>query len=170
MNLIQLSKGFLFSISIFLCCSQELFSDTIYQWTDPWGQVKYSRTQVQGSMISELTKIPESQVSTEQQKQESMLKKIQEMKNANRVYHQKTHTEKLLKEQRILKEKNCQILRRTLTDIQIKNSRRYELERYNASRRHHSLNRAYSYGRYYGNSDYDFLENDLNKEIRKYCR
>ena len=44
MNFIQLSKWQIFSGSIFLCCSQGVLADTIYQWTDTWGQVKYSKT------------------------------------------------------------------------------------------------------------------------------
>ena len=45
-------------------------------------------------MLSELTELPESQVSTEQRKQEAMLNKIQEIKNANTRYQQKKTTEK----------------------------------------------------------------------------
>lgn len=171
-NFIQLSKWLFFSGSIFLCCSDGVFADTIYQWTDPWGQLKYSKTQVQGSMVSELTELPKSQISTEQQKQEAMLNKMQEIKNANTLYQQKKITEKLLKQQKIIKEKHCQILRNTLADIQLKNARRYYPGNYYFPGQNFYPARNYYHGRYgyYRDYNYDLLENDLYKEIRKYCR
>lgn len=167
----QLSKWLFFPGSIFLFCSQTVFSDTIYQWTDPWGQVQYSKTQVQGSMVSELTELPKSQVSTEQRKQEAMLNKMQEIKNANALYQQKKYAEKLLKKQKMIKEKHCQVLRNTLADIQLKNARRYYPDNYYFPGKNLYPMRSYYHGRYeyYRDYRYDFIENDLYKEIRKYC-
>ena len=172
MNFIQLSKRLFICGCVFLCCSYGVSADTIYQWTDPWGQVKYSKTQVQGSMLSELTELPESQVSTEQRKQEAMLNKIQEIKNANTRYQQKKTTEKLLKQQKLIKQKHCQILRNTLADIQLRNSRRYYPDNYFFPGQNFYPARNYSQGRYgyYRDYNYDFLENDLYIEIQKNCR
>ena len=171
MNFIQLSKALFFSGSIFFCCLQGVFADTIYQWTDPWGQVKYSKIQVQGSMVSELTELPKSQISTEQQKQDAILNKMQEIKNANTLYQQKKHTDKLLMQKRIIKEKHCQALRNALADVRLRNARRYYPGNYYFPGQNFYPSRSY-YGRYeyYRDYNYDFLENDLYKEIREYCR
>ncbi|MCK5666637.1 MAG: hypothetical protein KAI17_24275, partial [Thiotrichaceae bacterium] len=65
LTLSDLNRRYLFLSLFCLVFSYEVSADTIYQWTDPWGQIKYSKTQVSGSMISELTEIPEMQTSTE---------------------------------------------------------------------------------------------------------
>lgn len=166
MNFIKLLQWLFFSICIFLYCSHRALADTIYQWTDPWGQVKYSKTQVQGSMLSELTELPKSQVSTEQQKQEAMVKKMQKIQNVSVLYQQKETTEKLLKQQKIIKKKHCQILQNKLKDIQLKNSRRYYPDNYYFPRKDFYPAINYYHRRY----EYDLLENDLYKEIREYCR
>ncbi len=166
MNFIQLSKWLFFSYSIFLYCSVGVFAATIYQWTDPWGQVKYSKTQVQGSMVSELTELPKSQISTEQQKQDAMLNKMQEIKKAKALYQQKKTIKKLIKQQKMIKEKNCQKLRNTLVDIQLKNTRKNYPGKYYYSDQnfYHGM-----YG-YFRDYNYDLLENNLYKEMREYCR
>lgn len=172
MNFMQLSKRLFFSGSIFLCCLHGVSADTIYQWSDPWGQVKYSKTQVQGSMVSELTELPESQISTEQQKQEAMLNKMQAIRNANKLYKQKKNTEKFLKQQKNIKEKHCRILRDMLTDIRLRNVRRYYPGNYYYPGQNFYPARNYYYGRYgyYMDYNYDLLENDIYIEIREYCR
>jgi len=164
-------KWLLIFTSLCLCCPCGVLADTIYQWTDPWGQVKYSKTQVQGSMISELTELPESQVSSEQQKQEAMLNKMQVIKKDNDYYQQKKHTDKALKQQRIIKEKHCQTLRNTLAELKLNNTRRYYTGNYYYPGQELYPARNY-YGRYgyYRDNNYNVLKNDLYKEIRKYCR
>ncbi len=72
-------------ISLFLSgCALNVHAETIYQWTDPWGQIQYSRTPVPGSMVSHLTELPEVTETTEQQKKDAMVRKLQKMKQNNR--------------------------------------------------------------------------------------
>lgn len=172
MNISQLSKWLYFCGGLFLGFSHGVFADTIYQWTDQWGQIKYSKMQVPGSMVSELTELPELQVVTEQQKQEAMLNKIQEMKNTNTRYKQKKTTEKFLKQQKIIKDKHCRVLRNMLADVKLRNSKRYYPGHYYFSEQYFYSGRNYFPNRYgyYPGYSYDFLENDIYREIREYCR
>jgi hypothetical protein len=165
MNNVKFLQKLFFSIGLSLCYSQLSFSDTIYQWTDPWGQIKYSKTQVQGSMVSDLTELPESQESTEQQKQDAMVRKMQKIQEANEAYQQKKSAEQLLQQQKISKQRHCQALRNRLKDVQANNSGLYVQGNY--YRRHNLYpERKYYPGRY----GYNFLVNDLYQEIKEYCR
>ena len=123
-------------------------------------------------MISELTELPKSQISTEQQKQEAVLNKKQEIKHANTLYQQKKDTEKWLKQQRIIREKHCRILRNTLADIQLEKTRRYYPGNYYFPGQNFYPQRNYYHGRYgfYRDYNYDLTENNLYREIREYCR
>lgn len=150
-------------------CLHDVLADTIYQWTDPWGQVKYSKTQVPGSMVSELTELPEIQVVTEQQKQEAMLLKKQEMNSNNALLRKKKYSQKLLKQQQKRNENHCRKLRNMLADVRLRNDRKFYWNNYYFPGQPRYYGRYYPYGRY-NNYRYDFLEQDLLWEIRQYCR
>ena len=172
MSLIKLSKYLIFCALPALFFSQSVFSDTIYQWTDPWGQIKYSKTQVSGSMVSELTELPKIQESTEQQKQEAMLNKLQKIENANTLYRQKKSEAKFLKQQDKNNENHCRKLRNLLADIRLRSTRIYYRDRYYFSGNYYSRRGPYFRDRFnhYPDYSYDLLENDLYWEIRQNCR
>lgn len=175
LNLVKIKSlhiGYAFCCCLFLCCSQNVFAETIYQWTDPWGQVKYSKTPVSGSMISELTELPETQDSSEQQKQEAMLKKMQEIRNDNSYRIQKNSAEKFLKKQNKKIENHCRKLRNMLVDVKLRSARIYDLNKYYGPGSYYDQRRTFPSIRYdnYMNYHYDFLEQDLYQEIREYCR
>ncbi|WP_198263288.1 DUF4124 domain-containing protein [sulfur-oxidizing endosymbiont of Gigantopelta aegis] len=44
-----------FYVLLLLCVSQTNFAETIYQWSDSWGHIQYSKTPVSGAMISPVT-------------------------------------------------------------------------------------------------------------------
>lgn len=147
-----------------LSCLKEVYAETIYQWTDPWGQIQYSKTPVSGSSVSELTELPEARKVTEQQKQDAMLKKIQEMKNSNKLLKQKNSEQKYLRQQAIKNDNHCRKLRNLLTDVKLRKTRLYNLPAASYYQRHYYFPDQYDY------SLYDNLENDLHWEIQKYCR
>lgn len=177
-TIVLLQSLFLYSL-LSLCCSLPVFADTIYQWTDPWGQVQYSKTPVSGAMISELTELPKKQGSSEQQKQQAMLKKMQEMHRSQALYKQKKSTEKYIRQQNKKNENHCRSLRNLLTDVLLRNTRKYYYRDnyYFPGAPYYPGDLYYSGGSYYpGRYDYtldypyDFLKNDLSREIREYCR
>ncbi len=173
---ITLLKIFALNRRLFLCSlfclvfSNEASADTIYQWTDPWGQIKYSKTQVSGSMVSELTELPKMQIFTDHQKQQAMLIKLKEIKHTNSIYLEKKSEKKFLMQQRKQNENHCRKLRSMLSDIRLRNTRRYYPGYFYGDPYYQG--RAYFPGRYIYAYDYqyDFLENDLYREIRGYCR
>lgn len=158
-KIISLPVLYSYLSSLFLFSSSCVFADVIYQWTDPWGQIQYSKTPVRGAMISELTELPKSQVMTEQAKLEAMLNKMQKIKNENAFEQKNMDIEKRLNQQKILKNKHCRMLREQLSDIRVRNSRVNYLNNYYPQR----------YG-YYSDYSYRTLENDLYANIRQYCR
>lgn len=147
----------------------ETFADTIYQWTDQWGQVRYSKTQVPGSMVSELTALPEIQEFTEQQKQDAMLRKLQQMNFDNESLRKKKSSQKLLKQHKRISDEHCRKLRDMLADVRLGNTRKYYWDSYYFPGSPYYQGRYYPFGRYH-NYRYDFLEQDLFWEIRQYCR
>tara|TARA_R110002073_G_scaffold115988_1_gene254161 strand:- start:1524 stop:2045 length:522 start_codon:yes stop_codon:yes gene_type:complete len=152
---------------IYICTSSSAIADTIYQWTDPWGQVQYSKTPEPGSMISELTELPETKKTTEQQKLEAILRSKRKMNEVLLRREKKNSTQQLLKAQTKLEMNYCNKLRNMLADIQLKATRNY-----------------FGFGGGYGGYDYflpyndlyapimhfESQANDLNQEIRKNCR
>ncbi|MDX2507188.1 MAG: hypothetical protein QNL62_22310 [Gammaproteobacteria bacterium] len=172
MSFIKLSGWLVFCGLFSLCCSHWVVADTIYQWTDPWGQIKYSKTQVSGSMVSELTELPEIQEFTEQQKQQAMLQKMQAIKHADTLRREKESAEKFLRQQSKINESHCRKLRNMLTDVKLRNIRKYTPYRYYLSGDRYYRGRPFFPDRYdyYPDSSFDFLEQDLYLEIRKYCR
>jgi ATP phosphoribosyltransferase regulatory subunit HisZ len=123
-------------------------------------------------MVSELTELPHIEESSEQQKQEAMLRKMQKMKNANVIRRQKKSAEKFLKQQSKRNENHCRNLRNILADVRLRNIRKYDLDTYYFPAVHYYSGRAYNSGGYgyYTRYPYDFLEKDLDWEIREYCR
>ncbi len=157
---------------IFLC-SLPAAADVIYQWTDPWGQVKYSKTPVSGSMISELTELPLQQEFTEQQKQQAMLRKKQQIKQSNFINKQKKAAAEYIRLQNKKNENHCRKLRNILTEAQLRDSRTYYyLDNYYSPGAFFYPQRPFYPGGYddYLDYPYAFMTQELNREIRDYCR
>lgn len=146
-------KAILFYVSLFLLPSLSM-ADTIYEWTDSWGQKQYSKQSVPGSMISELTELPKVQELTEQQKQAAMFMKLQEMRQSDRLREKKKAGEKNLKQQKTAAENYCTQLRTLLINVQHTNAMNFSL-----------LNPYYI-----PNGLYGFIENDLSRELHKNCQ
>ncbi len=166
MIFIQPIKWLLLFILLVLYCSSAT-ADTIYQWSDPWGQVQYSKTPVPGAMVSDLTELPETQETTEQQKQEAMLNKIQEMRGADLRRNQKNMLEKRLKQQNRKDEVYCNRLRNNLADVRLSITRSHSLLT------HHYFPGVFFLPGGHGflpNLHYDILERNLYREIRNNCR
>ncbi len=161
------------SIAILLLFSllQSVYAETIYQWSDPWGHIQYSRTAVPGAMVSPLTQLPEPQTVTEQQKQDAMLRKMQAIKERSQRNIDEQTVAQLLTKQRQQKDQYCRKLRSMLADVKSVNSQKYYYPRgfYYSNRRYYQ-GRGYSGYDYYPLVQYDFLEMDLTGEIRKNCR
>lgn len=139
---------------LFLCHLSSALADTIYQWSDPWGQIQYSKKPVPGAMISDLTELPEQQETTEQQKQAAMVRKLNEIKQDNLRRAQTKTTQQNLKKQASLEAKNhCTKLYNLLNDIRLTNLSYFSV-----------LGPPYFYG-YYG-----FLEYEISREIQTHCR
>ena len=105
---------------IFLCLSMPFhtLADTIYQWSDPWGQIQYSKTPVPGATVSDLTELPETSSTTEQQKQDAMVRKLQEMRQRNGRRNNNAAVKQQLNMQAITTKNNCKQLRILMADIQ----------------------------------------------------
>lgn len=137
-----------------LCVLPSVFAETIYQWSDKWGQLQYSKTPVPGSMVSELTELPAVQELNEQQKQAAMFRKIQEMRQADFLRKKKETIEDNTKQQQLNMKNYCTQLNNMLMDVQIRNA-----------------NNLFYIDQFSFLGHYNvFLENDYRKEIRKYCR
>lgn len=138
-----------------VCISPGVSADIIYQWHDEWGQRQYSKEPVPGAMISDLTELPEVQETTEQQKQEAMLRKMQEMKQSVFVRKKNRLIENDMKLQQLNTRNYCTQLRNRLMDLQLSNAQRLAL-----------------FGHYLliPNNNLIFLENDIAREFRKNCR
>ena len=128
-------------------------ADTIYQWSDPWGQIQYSKTPVPGAMVSDLTELPETQETTEQQKQDAMVRKLQEMKQRNLNRIKQAEIQEQLKSNALDEKNHCKQLRILMADMQS-----YYLWQY-------PLFGAPIFPGYYGQ-----LHHDLSREIQNKCR
>ncbi len=128
-------------------------ADTIYQWSDPWGQIQYSKTPVPGAMISDLTELPEPQETTEQQKQEAMLRKLQSMRQDNLRSAQTEAGRQALKMQELEARAQCEQLRDLIFEVQVADFRRSLL-----------------YGFYPLPGYYGHLQMDISRDIRQKCR
>ncbi len=140
------------SIVIFFSFSSA-YAETIYQWSDPWGQIQYSKTPVPGAMISDLTELPEPQETTEQQKQEAMLRKLQSMRHDNLRYSQTEAGRQSLKMQELEARAHCEQLRDLMFEVQIAHFRQSSI-----------------YGFYLLPGYYGHLQMDISREIRQKCR
>ncbi len=160
----QLSIGRTFCLPFYLlmcsACLNNVFAEAIYQWSDPWGHIQYSKTQAPGSMLSNLTELPKQQKVTEQQKQKAMLNKIQKIDKANSHIQQENATKQFIQQQIRNKEAHCRKLRTLLSDVRLRNAR---------------LTIDYYY--YPGHPNYrrhnysdEVLERDLYWQIREHCR
>ncbi len=137
-----------------LCALPSVFAETIYQWSDPWGQLQYSKTPIPGSMVSELTELPAVQELNEQQKQAAMFRKIQEMRQTDFLRKKKETIEDNAKQQQLNLKNYCTQLNNMLMDVQIRNA-----------------NNLFYIDQFSFLGHYNvFLENDYRKEIRKHCR
>lgn len=128
-------------------------ADTIYQWSDPWGQIQYSKTPVPGAMISDLTELPAPQETTEQQKQEAMLRKFQSMRQDNLRFSQAEAERQALRMQELGARAQCEQLRDLMFEVQASDFRRYSI-----------------YGFYLLPGYYGHLQTDISREIRQKCR
>lgn len=138
---------------IILCHLSNAVASTIYQWSDPWGQIQYSETPVPGAMISDLKELPEMQETTEQQKQAAMVRKLQEMRQDNLQRKQITAARQHSKTQALEKKNHCIKLRNLLTEIQLTNLRQSSV-----------------FGPLFFHGHYRYLEYELLKEIQDKCR
>ncbi len=137
-----------------LCALPSVFAETIYQWSDQWGQLQYSKTPIPGSMISELTELPAVQELNEQQKQSAMFRKIQEMRQTDFLRKKNVTVENNVKQQQLNMKNYCAQLNNMLMDVQIRNA-----------------NNLFYIDQFSFLGHYNvFLENDYRIEIRKYCR
>ncbi|HNP26809.1 MAG TPA: hypothetical protein PKM20_08715, partial [Nitrosomonas sp.] len=118
-----------------------------------WGQIQYSKTPIPGAMISDLTELPEVLETTELQKQEAMVRKLQELKQNNLQRIQQQAAQERLKAQALETKHHCNHLRSLMTDIQLHNLWQY------------SVFGAPLLPGYYGHLQYD-----LSKEIHSRCR
>ncbi|SFK53166.1 hypothetical protein SAMN05216302_100893 [Nitrosomonas aestuarii] len=144
---------FIVASHLFFYAATNTIADTIYQWSDPWGQIQYSKTPVPGAMVSDLTKLPEALETTEQQKQEAMVRKLQELRQKNLQRIQQQGIQERSKAQALETKNHCNHLRNLMTDIQL-----YNLWQ-------NSIYGASLFTGYYGHLQYD-----LSKEIHSKCR
>lgn len=139
---------------LMFCALPSVFAETIYQWSDQWGQLQYSKTPVPGSMVSELTELPVVQELNEQQKQAAMFKKIQEMRQIDFLRNKNAFIEDNIKQQQLNMKNYCAQLNNMLMDVQIRNANNlFYIDQFSFLGHYNA-----------------FLENDYRKEIRKYCR
>ena len=114
-------------VLIFIFQFPQAKAETIYQWTDPWGQIQYSRTPVPGSMVSDLTELPVQQATTEQQKQEAMVKKLQQMRQDN-LRHAQNEAEKQASKMKVMKDRNrCEALQNMTMEMQTAYLRQFSM-------------------------------------------
>ena len=136
------------------CTLSNVLAETIYQWSDEWGQLQYSKTPVPGAMVSELTVLPDVQELTEEQKQAAMFRKLQEMRQSNLLREKDSFVENNIKLQQLSMKNYCTQLNNMLMDVQIRNANNlFYIDQF-------------SFLGHYNR----FLENDFRKEIRQNCR
>ena len=160
MNINQCSIGQIFCLLLCSVGLNNVFAEAIYQWTDPWGHIQYSKTQVPGSMLSDLTELPKQQKVTEQQKQQAMLNKMHKINKSNSLLQQENAKDKYILQQIRNKDDQCRKLRTLLSDVQMRNTRITVDYRYYPGypnyRRYNYADRA--------------LERDLYWQLREHCR
>lgn len=147
MNILSTISILLFSFS------PHIYADTIYQWSDPWGQIQYSKTPVPGAMISDLTELPEVQETTEKQKRDAMIRKLNEMRQANMQRSQQETMQNIIKLQTAKEKQHCIQLRNLMSDIQFAQLRQF------------SIFGSPLLPNYYGHLQYD-----LSRKIQTKCR
>lgn len=130
-----------------------VYAETIYQWSDPWGQVQYSKTPVPGAMISDLTELPAPRETTEQQKQEAMVRKLQKMRQDNIRFSHAEVERQTLNTKELNDNAYCEQLRNLMFEVQLANLRQYSLP-----------------GFYLVPGNFGHLQMDLSREIRQKCR
>jgi len=159
MNFSPLSISRIACLLLYSACLNNVFAGAIYQWTDPWGHIQYSKTQIPGSMLSDLTELPKQQKVTEQQKQQAVLNKMQKIDNANTHIQQKKVQDKFVQQQIRNKDVHCRKLRSLLSDVRLRNAR---------------FTMDYYYPGYPNYRRYDYadktLEQNLYWQLREHCR
>jgi len=138
---------------VFVFQSSNVSAEIIYQWTDPWGQKQYSKTPVPGAMVSDLTELPVQQATTEQQKQEAMLKKLQQINQDNIRFAQIEAARQVSKIQAQETHNQCQQLQNLAAEVQT------------ASLRYFSMTGFIFIPNYF-----DHLQSDIAREMRQKCR
>ncbi len=128
-------------------------SETIYQWSDPWGQLQYSTTPVPGATVSDLTELPETTKTTAQQKQNAMIIKLQKMKQKNIQRKLQSASRQQSKIQAIKEKNHCKQLRALKADLHT-----------------HYLWQHALIGFYFGPDYYSRLNQDLSNQIYSACR
>lgn len=151
MPALEIMKKFVIVVTFFNF--SHVCAETIYQWSDPWGQVQYSKTPVPGAMVSDLTELPAPQETTEQQKQEAMVRKLQKMRQDNIRFSLAEAERQAMNTKELNDNAHCEQLRNLMFDVQLANIRQYSLPGF------------YLFPGYFGH-----LQMDLSREIREKCR
>lgn len=161
----------LFINTLLLLFSALLYADTIYQWTDPWGNIQYSKTAVPGSSVSDLKELPPKRKVTESQKQNAMLRKIWEIDQINTLRKNKHAYKKQLQFQKRKSDELCRKLRNYLADVRERNTRQYYWQRFyypDTGLYYKRYTSEYYIDPYYYQDQ--FMEQDMERDIRSYCR
>ncbi len=155
-----------------LSYSPVVSADIIYQWTDPWGQIQYSKTPEPGSSISDLTVLPQQQKVTAQQKQKAMLQKMATINKKSVWRNQQQDYEQQMQLHNRQSVQHCRKLRNFLADVRVRNSRQYFWSRYYHPGRPYygDIRSPDLYPDHYYYYQDQYLEQDLQREIRRFCR
>lgn len=141
---------------VLLLLFYDAHAETIYQWRDPWGQMQYSKTPVPGAMISDLTELPEPQETTEQQKQDAMVRKLQEMQQDRHRAAQMQAARESSEIGALVERDRCMQLRNLMVEVQSARLRQYQQFPFT----------PFLYTPHY----YGHLQLDISREIRNNCR
>lgn len=104
-------------------------------------------------MISDLTELPAPRETTEQQKQEAMVRKLQKMRQDNIRFSHAEVQRQTLNTKELNDNAYCEQLRNLMFEVQLANLRQYSLP-----------------GFYLVPGNFGHLQMDLSREIRQKCR
>lgn len=158
----QITLTYILLTLFLLAMPTKSVAELIYEWTNPWGQVQYSKTPIPGSRVSEVTTLPKAQKTSEEIKKQAMSLKIQQMNAINLRNKENAKKKNILMKQNIANKNYCSRLRTLLVDVRLK-----------INRVHSGLlsHQAYLPGNFLLNSAYyQTQEEDILLELRKSCR
>jgi len=138
---------------LFSSYTLDISAETIYQWSNPWGQIQYSKTPVPGATVSDLTELPETIETTEQQKQNAMVTKLQSMRQKNLRRQLQSATQQQSIRKAVIAKNRCYQLRILKADL----NGQYLWQ--------HAL-----FGIPLAPNYYNFLYHDLSNEIDRTCQ